>query len=266
MAVLFMAGETAQSFMYADGRPVISGADLRIGERSVTLVAKRLPRVGTDSYHSPRPAHVGQRKASHGNVLELSPVEEPQRRPVYLLDGACIRGPHRRPDQRRAFTVHLVASQARNHGPTGKVRPLEPPRTCGVNRCHQFANSSLEVHAVTAQAIVHEELLAIVLLVEKDFRVSRAVRAGGPGGGLLLVAIPASVVHSEHVPSREADVLGQIARNVGRQPPYIVPVKSRFQREDVSVAGGAGNISMRRSVPIRIGLPDLVAAGASPPL
>jgi hypothetical protein len=257
-----MAGETTQPFMHTDGRPVISRADLRIGERSVTLVTKRLPRVGTGSYHLRRLAHVGQRKASHGNVLELSPVEEPQRRPVYLLDGACIRRPHRRPDQRRAFTVHLVASQARNHGATGEVRPPESPGTFGVNRCHELANSSLEVHAVTTQAIVHEELLAIVLLVEKDLRVSGAVRAGGPSGVLLLVAIPASVVHSEHVPSGEPDGLGQIARNVVRQPPYIVPVKSRFQREHVSVAGGAGNVSMRGCVPIRIGLPDLMAAGA----
>jgi hypothetical protein len=119
------------------------------------------------------------------------------------------------------------------------------------------------VHAVTTQAIVDEELLPVVCSVKKDFRVRRAVRTGGPGGELLLVAIPASVVHSEHVASREPDGLGQIARNVVCQPPYIVPVKSRFQREHVSVASGAGNISMRRSVPIRIGLPDLMAAGAS---
>jgi hypothetical protein len=122
------------------------------------------------------------------------------------------------------------------------------------------------VHTVAAQAIVHQVFLPIVLLVEKDFRVSGAVRTRGPTRVFLLVAISTSVVHLESVPGLQPDVFGQIARNMVGQPANVFKMKSRFQREHVSMAGGAGDISMRGSVPIRIGLPNLVAASTGLPL
>jgi hypothetical protein len=119
---------------------------------------------------------------------------------------------------------------------------------------------------VAAQAVVHQELLPVVLFIQEDFRVTGAVRAGRPFGIFLVVTIPASVVHLQSVPSLQPDVFGQIARNVAGQTANIVPMESRFQREHIPVAGRAWNIAMRRGVPIRIGLPDFMATGAGPPL
>jgi hypothetical protein len=109
-------------------------------------------------------------------------------------------------------------------------------------------------------------LLPVVLLVQEDFRVSDAVRAGRPFGIFLLVTIPASVVHLQSVPGFQPDVFGQIARDMAGQAANIAPMESRFQREHIPVAGRAWNISMRGGVPIRIGLPDFMATGAGLPL
>jgi len=122
------------------------------------------------------------------------------------------------------------------------------------------------VHAVAAQAVVHQEFLAVVLLVQKDFRVSSAVRAGGPIGVLLLVAIPAAFAGLQSVRSFQPDLLGHVPAKVVGQASNIVPMESRFQREHIPMAGRAWNISMRRGVPIRIGLPDFMATGAGLPL
>ena len=215
LAVLLMAGETTQPFVHADGCAVISGSNFKSGKRRMTLVTKRLARVRTD-FDGPRLcAHPGQRKPLHGNVLEFPPIEERKRRPVYLLGWTCVHRLHGGADQGRALTVHLVAGQARNGGAAGELRPPEAPGTSTVNGRHQLANSSLEVHAVAAQAVVHQELLPVVLLVQEDFRVSGAVRAGRPFGILLLVAIPAAVVHLQSVPGFQPDMFGQIARKYG---------------------------------------------------
>jgi hypothetical protein len=122
------------------------------------------------------------------------------------------------------------------------------------------------VHTVAAQAIVRQELLPVVFLVQKDFRVSSAVRAGGPIGIFFLVAIAAARAHLQSVAGFQPDLLGQVPPQVSGQAPNIVPMESRFQRENISVAGRAWDISMRGSVPIRVGLPDLMAAGTGPPL
>ena len=201
LAVLLMACEATQPFVHTDGCPVISGTNFKSGKRRMTLVAKRLARVRTDFDGPRRFAHLGQRKALHRDVLELPPIEERKRRPVYLLPWTCIHRLHGGPDQGRALTVHLVAGQARNCGAAGELRPPEAPGTSTVNGRHQLANSSLEVHAVAAQAVVHQELLPVVLLVQEDFCVSGAVRAGRPFGILLLVAIPAALADLQGVPS-----------------------------------------------------------------
>jgi len=195
LAVLLMAGETTQPFMHADGCAVITRTDFESGKRRMTLVTKRLASVRAD-LEGPHPfVHLWQGKALQGNVVEFPPVEERKRRPVYLLGWTCIHRLHGRPNQGRALTVHLVAGQARNCGAAGELRPPEAPGTSSINGRHQLANSSLEVHAVAAQAVVHQVFLPVVLLVQEDFRVSGAVRAGRPFGILLLMAIPAALAH-----------------------------------------------------------------------
>jgi hypothetical protein len=70
------------------------------------------------------------------------------------------------------------------------------PGPCCVNGLHQITNSSLEVHTVAAQAIVHQEFPMVVLRIEENFRVSGAMQARRPIGVLILVATPAPLAHS----------------------------------------------------------------------
>ncbi len=42
------------------------------------------------------------------------------------------------------------------------------PGTAAIDRAHQIADPAFEVHPVAAQAIVHQHVFGVVLLVEKD--------------------------------------------------------------------------------------------------
>ena len=48
LSMTLVAREAAESFVNTDGSPVVAGADLHVREWSVTLIAERLPDVGTD--------------------------------------------------------------------------------------------------------------------------------------------------------------------------------------------------------------------------
>src|SRR5581483_6659833 len=70
--------------------------------------------------------------------------------------------------------------------------------------------------------------------------------------------------HLEHILSLEPDLLRHASAQVRKHPPHIVQVESRVEREDVTVAGRAGDVAMRGARPFAIRLPDLMAARTGP--
>src|ERR1019366_2701815 len=101
---------------------------------------------------------------------------------------------------------------------------------------YQVPDAALEVHAVAPQAVVHQHVGGIELLVEKDARVSGAVRARLPGGVLLPVTALARLGHGLHVRVRKTDSLRQIAAQMRIYPGGIVPVERNIKCERPAVA------------------------------
>ena len=64
----------------------------------------------------------------------------------------------------------------------------QTPRSLPVQRRDQLGDASLEVHAVAAQAVVHQQLSLVVALVQEDLRVAHAVGPVLPVGVLLCMA------------------------------------------------------------------------------
>ena len=87
-----------------------------------------------------------------------------------------------------AGTVHGVAGEAGDGRPVRKFGAAEIPGALVGEGFDEVADAAIEVGAVAAEAIVHEVASLVVLLVEEDGLVSDGVRAGGPGGELLLMA------------------------------------------------------------------------------
>ena len=265
LSVVFVAGKATESFVNSDGRAVVPRSDLLGCQRSVALVAESLALVRAD-LHQPLPfVHLGQRQLIRGHVLEFTPVKQPHRRRVdFLIDGGDRL--HRGPRQRQAMTVHLVAGQAEDGRAVGQVGLSKPPWACGIDGSHQVADAAVVVHPVAAEAVVHQLLFPVVLGVKENLLVGGAVQAGGPGGPLLFVARPAALVDAKIVAGSEPDLLRHFPAQVGDQAAHVVQVEPRIQREDVAVAGGALDITVRRGVPVRVRLPDLMAPGASFPV
>jgi len=164
--------------------------------------------------------------------------------------------------ERCAFVMQLVTREAGNHGVIGESGRIHAPRARGVDGGDQAANGAFEVHPVAAEAIIHQELAFIVVGVEKDVGVGGAVGAGAPVGDFLLMAFLAADDHGENIFGAEAGFGGSVAAEMSEDAADVVEVESGVEGEDVAVAIGAGNVTMRGDVPVRVGLPDLVAGGA----
>ena len=61
-AVIFVAGEATEAFMNPHGRAVVAGVDLPGGNRSMALIAERLPWVAAD-LHEPGPLRAWRARA-----------------------------------------------------------------------------------------------------------------------------------------------------------------------------------------------------------
>ena len=66
----------------------------------------------------------------------------------------------------------------------------------------------------------------------------------------------------EIVLGAERHAFRKFTRKMVRQPPDVVQMKARVQRKHTSMTVRAGDIPVRGGVPIRVGLPDFMAAGA----
>ena len=71
-------------------------------------------------------------------------------------------------DSDAALAVDLVAGLAGHGRLIGEFGADQMPRPLRVLRLDQIAHRAVEVHAVAAQAIVHEALLGVVRWVGKD--------------------------------------------------------------------------------------------------
>ncbi len=168
----------------------------------------------------------------------------------------------RRPGQQFTLPVYLVAAQARNRRLAGQFGTQQPPRTFGIQRSHQVPNAALEMHAVAAQAIVHQQALPVVPCIQEQALVSRAVRPAPPLGELLAVARPAPLHQPRNIALAQANRVGKTLPHMLHQAPQIPQMETRVQRRDLAVAGAARHVPVARCVP-RIVIPaNLVAARA----
>src|SRR5574340_453681 len=85
-------------------------------------------------------------------------------------------------------------------------RAHEGPRPLAIDRRDEIADPPLEVHGVAAQAVVGELLLPVLLGVEEDRRVGRAVRAASPVCELTPMAGGAAADHRRDVLLAQADL------------------------------------------------------------
>lgn len=137
------------------------------------------------------------------------------------------------------------------------------PRPGSVERRDQFTHRPGEVHSMAPQTIVHQNFAMIMFGVEENAAVGGAVRTGAPVRSLRLMALLATADHFDDIGGAEPWRFGCFASNVSEDAAHIVDVEAGIKRENVTVAAAAGHIAMGRAVPVRVGLPYLVARGAS---
>ena len=102
-------------------------------------------------------------------------------------------------DLRGALAMDPVAGETRDGGFAGEIRAHDAPGSAGVLRLHQVAHGAIEIHAVTAQAVVVEAAAGVVAGVQEDLAEGGGVRPGVPARILVLVAALALRNHRLHV-------------------------------------------------------------------
>jgi hypothetical protein len=143
------------------------------------------------------------------------------------------------------FAISLFASR---HGPR---------MSTGITKStiHQVDNSSIEVHSVTPQAVVHQAALPVMFLVSENPRVGGTVRAGFPIGILLLMTRPAPLDESGTIRSSNTRLLRNVALPMSRQSLSVVA-------DVVIMAGAAIHAAMSRRAPVLHERTDLMTARA----
>jgi hypothetical protein len=79
---------------------------------------------------------------------------------------------------------------------------------------------------MTAQAIIHQMLLVIVVIVQKYLSVSSGVGSRCPIRILLLMAFPATVAHPQHIVVLKSHLFGYLTAQVGHQAMDVLEVKT----------------------------------------
>src|ERR1035441_6442606 len=139
--------------------------------------------------------------------------------------------------------MYHMAIQADDRGPVGQFGIAQFPRAVGIDGCYQVANAAVEVSAVAAQAIVHQQALVVVLGVEKDLLIGSVMQARRPLRPFLLMAILASLRNAENVSRLQPHLVRHAPADMVEYPAHVIDVEPRFQREDVAVASAARNIA-----------------------
>src|ERR1051326_3169385 len=207
--------------MHAHRSAIVARSHLHRGQWCVALVAESLADVWADLDGPVAIVHCGQRKACKGYEIHCSPVKERQRRPKDFLTRTGVGWFYRRAHQSSSFVVYLVTSEAGNRRLFRQLRVAQSPRTFGVEWGYQVMNSAVEVHAMTAQAIVHQLFPVIVAVVQKNLFIGSGVWTGGPLRILLLVAFLAAGAHPQHIVGLKTNRFGYLAAQVGSQAPDV---------------------------------------------
>ncbi len=152
--------------------------------------------------------------------------------------------------------MHLVAGHAGDGGLVSEVDARDVPGTDGVLRLHEIAYRSVEVHAVAAEAVVHQAAFCVVGGIGEDLRVSGAVRPGVPGCVFVLMAFLAVCGHRENVDVAQADGLRSA-------PNEMHADVAKLGGEAGFVAVHAGGVAVGRGVDCICVCGHLVAAGAA---
>jgi hypothetical protein len=79
---------------------------------------------------------------------------------------------------------------------------------------------------MTAQAIIYQMLLVIVVIVQKYLSVSSGMGSRCPIRILLLMAFLATVVHSQNVVVLKSNLFGYLTAQVGDQAMDVLEVKT----------------------------------------
>src|SRR5438270_4318314 len=162
--------------------------------------------------------------------------------------------------------MHLVAGETRHRGLTSKFPFPKLPRALCVHRRDQVPDSALELHRMTAQAIVDQKRALVMIRVQKNLRITRPMRPRGPVRIFLAMALGAALFDFQHICGLQSDLLRRVTAQMLGQLSQVLEMKTGIQRQHVSMAFRAGNIPVRRLMPISIRLPDFVALGAGAPL
>ncbi len=155
-----------------------------------------------------------------------------------------------------SFAMHLVAGHAGHGGLVSEVGARDVPGAGGVLRLHEIAYGSVEVHAVAAEAVVHQAAFCVVCGIGEDLRVSGAVRTGVPRSIFMLVAFLAVSGHREDVDVAQADGLWRLREEMDADV-------AEFGGEAGFVAIHAGGFAVCRGVDCICVVGHLVTAGAA---
>lgn len=204
LIVAGVTGEAAQAFVNAHRSAIVSRSHLRtpmIGgssgaclrlPRGVALIAQTLTCVRTD-FHGPGAVReLRKRERGGGEVHSFASIEDGKRRWDRGAGNRDARGWLR---LWHAFVMHLVAGLAWHGWLLGKPRTRYVPRASGVLRLNQIAYRAVKMHAVTAEAILHQVTLAVVDRIGKYPAVCCTVRTGLPVGVFVLMALLATGRH-----------------------------------------------------------------------
>ncbi len=140
--------------------------------------------------------------------------------------------------------MHLVACHAGHRRFIGKVGASDVPRSGGVLRLHKIADCATEMHAMAAEAIVHQTALGVVRGIGEDLRVGGAVRTCVPGCVFMLMAILAVCGHREDVGVAQTDGLWRPREEMDANVPQLggkarfVTIETRGGTVRGSVDGG----------------------------
>jgi hypothetical protein len=248
----------------ADGRAVVAGMNFHAGEGRVALVTEGLARIGADLHGPAGFHHRRQRKKSYGEAGAFTAIEESKGRTkeffaasefglgiVVVLFAERVAG-----------TVDGVAGEARDGGLVNDGGRQKLPRAIGVEWRDEIADATFKEHAVAAKAIIHQQAIVVVLLIEENRFVSESVRAVLPLSSFLLMALLAAADHHVNVHRAQANGVAVSAANVLNEAANIAQVEARIKREDFAVTRATRDGAVAGGLPGRVLGTDFVTAGA----
>ncbi len=113
-----------------------------------------------------------------------------------------------------ALVMRLVAGLAGHGWLIAESIANDMPGSMRVLGLDHLADGAVEVHAMAAEAVVHQAPLGVMRGVGKDLAVGGAVRTRIPGGVFLLVALFAVGNHLEHVHIAQAEGFRHVAEEM----------------------------------------------------